>query len=137
MQNKFLKICGILMIIGGIIGILGGIILLAGAGILSAVAEEADVEVNAGLLTFASIFATISGVVSLIAGILGVKYAAIPEKANICIVFGVLVIVISVIGNVMGLIGGGEFQPLSLLTGLIVPVLYLIGAFQNKGMIKS
>ena len=46
MENKFLKICGILMIIGGIISILGGIILLAGAGLLSAVAEEANVEVN-------------------------------------------------------------------------------------------
>jgi len=137
MQNKILKICGILMIIGGIISILGGIILLAGAGLLSAVAEEADVEVNASLLTFASIFATISGVVSLIAGILGVKYSAKPEKANICIIFGILVIVISIIGNVIGLVGGGEFQPLNLLTGLVVPVLYLIGAFQSKGVIKS
>jgi hypothetical protein len=137
MENKFLKICGILMIIGGIIGILGGILLLAGAGLLSAVAEEANVEVNESLLTFASIFAAASGVVSLIAGILGVKYAARPEKANICIVFGILVIVISVIGNVIGLVGGGDFQPLNLLTGLIVPVLYLIGAFQSKGTIRS
>jgi len=125
-SNKFLKITGILMIIGGIISIILGIIAVLGVGLLAALGA------NSGLLTLGAIFVLVGGVVSLIAGIAGVKNAAKPEKAQVCITLGILTAVISVLGNALGMAAGGSFDVAGLVTGLLLPVLYLIGAFQNK-----
>ena len=76
--------------------------------------------------------ALVSAGISLVAGILGVKNAAKPEKAMVCIVFGILTAALSVLGNVLTVAGGGNFSIPNLLLGLVIPVLYLIGAFQNK-----
>ena len=134
-SNGFLKVTGILMIIGGVVGFISSIILVLGVALFASLAAGTGVEVSTGLLTFSLILALIGAVVGFIAGIVGVSNAAKPEKAQTCIVFGILVIALSVLGNVLGLIAGGSFSVISLFTGLIVPVLYLIGAFQNKSRI--
>ena len=72
------------MIISGILGIILGSIAILGAGFLSAVAEATEVDVNENLLIFSGVFAITSAVISLIAGILGVKNSSRPDKANIC-----------------------------------------------------
>ena len=133
-SNKFLKVTGILMIISGGLGIIFGLIAVLGAGVVAAVANEIGLgqEINLSILIFASVLSLISGIVSLIAGILGVKNAAKPEKATVCIVFGILTAVLSVLGNVLTVVAGSNFSPVNLVLGLVVPVLYLIGAFQNK-----
>jgi hypothetical protein len=128
-SNKLLKVTGILMIIGGGLGIIVGIIAVLGVGMLALTLGE---EANLGLLTISAILALVSSVISLIAGIFGVSGASKPEKAQRCIVFGVLAIALAVLGNILNMAGGNSFSPTSLLTGLILPVLYLIGAFQNK-----
>lgn len=128
-SNGFLKVTGILMIISGGISIILSIMGLLGVSMLAAVLGS---EANMGLLVFASVLALISSVISLVAGILGVKNAAKPEKATVCIVFGILTAVFSVLGNVLTVAGGGSFSVPNLLLGLVIPVLYLIGAFQNK-----
>ena len=81
---------------------------------------------------FAAILVLLGAIVSLVAGILGVANAAKPEKATICIVFGILAAVLSVLGNVLTAASGGTFSVFNLILGLVLPVLYLIGAFQNK-----
>ena len=128
-SNKFLKVTGILMIISGGISIIVSIIAVLGVGVLAA-ALGGDGSLT--LLMLAAVLALISAVISLVAGILGVKNAAKPEKAMVCIVFGILTAVLSVLGNVLTVAGGGSFSIPSLLLGLVIPVLYLIGAFQNK-----
>ena len=125
-SNGLLKVAGILMIIGGIIGIIVGIIAVLGVGVLAALGA------SSGLLTFSAILLIVGAIVQLIAGIVGAKNAAKPENAQKCIVFGVLVIALSVLGNILGLVAGGSFNFVSLLSGLLLPVLYLVGAFQNK-----
>jgi hypothetical protein len=125
------------MIISGIVGIILGSIAILGAGFLSAVAEATEVDVNENLLIFSGVFAITSAVISLIAGILGVKNSSRPDKANICIVFGVLVILFYALDAILGFVGSRNFEPLKLVIGLLVPILYLVGAFQSKGMIKS
>lgn len=129
-SNGLLKVTGILMIIGGGISIILGIIAVLGVSLIVAAlgAEEAAL----GLLTFAAILALLGAIVSLVAGILGVANAAKPEKATVCIVFGILTAVFSVLGNVLTAAGGGSFSAVNLILGLVLPVLYLIGAFQNK-----
>ena len=123
----FLKVTGILMIIGGAFGIIGGIVAMIGAGALAAV-----LETSAGGLMLASALILASAVFQLIAGIMGVKNCDKPEKAQSCLVMGVIVAILSVAGNVISNILGSSFNILSYATGLIIPVLYIIGAVKNK-----
>ena len=125
--RKFLKVTGILMIIGGAFGIIGGIVAMIGAGALAAV-----LETSAGGLMLASALILASAVFQLIAGIMGVKNCDKPEKAQSCMVIGVIVAILSVAGNVISNILGSSFNILSYATGLIIPVLYIIGAAKNK-----
>lgn len=125
--RKFLKVTGILMIIGGAFGIIGGIVAMIGAGALAAV-----LETSAGGLMLASALILASAVFQLIAGIMGVKNCDKPEKAQSCLVMGVIVAILSVAGNIISNVLGSSFNILSYATGLIIPVLYIIGAVKNK-----
>ena len=125
--RKFLKVTGILMIIGGAFGIIGGIVAMIGAGALAAV-----LETSAGGLMLASALILASAVFQLIAGIMGVKNCDKPEKAQSCLVMGVLVAILSVAGNIISNVLGSSFNILSYATGLVIPVLYIIGAVKNK-----
>ena len=125
--RKFLKVTGILMIIGGAFGIIGGIVAVIGAGALAAV-----LETSAGGLMLASALILASAVFQLIAGIMGVKNCDKPEKAQSCLVMGVIVAILSVAGNVTSSVLGSSFNITSYVTGLVIPVLYIIGAAKNK-----
>lgn len=125
--RKFLKVTGILMIIGGAFGIIGGIVAMIGAGALAAV-----LETSAGGLILASVLILASAVFQLIAGIMGVKNCDKPEKAQSCLVMGVIVAILSVAGNIISNVLGSDFNIFSYATGLIIPVLYIIGAVKNK-----
>ena len=125
--RKFLKVTGILMIIGGAFGIIGGIVAMIGAGALAAV-----LETSAGGLMLASVLILASAVFQLIAGIMGVKNCDKPEKAQSCIVIGVIVAILSVAGNVISNVLGSDFNIMNYATGLIIPILYIIGAAKNK-----
>ena len=125
--RKFLKVTGILMIIGGGFGIIGGILAMLGAGALAAV-----LETSAGGLLLASALILASAVFQLIAGIMGVKNCDKPEKAQSCLVMGVIVAVLSVAGNIISNVLGSDFNIISYATGLVIPVLYIIGAIKNK-----
>ena len=125
--RKFLKVTGILMIIGGGFGIIGGIVAMLGAGALAAV-----LETSAGGLMLASALILASAVFQLIAGIMGVKNCDKPEKAQACLVMGIIVAILSVAGNVISNVLGSDFNIFNYATGLVIPVLYIIGAVKNK-----
>ncbi len=133
-SNGFLKVTGILMIIGGGLSIILGIIAMLGVALI---VSALGTEEMLGLLIFATILSLLGAIVSLVAGILGVANAAKPEKANICIVFGILAAILSVLGNVLTATSGGTFSVFNLILGLVLPVLYLIGAFQNKARVVA
>lgn len=128
--RKFLKITGILMIIGGAFGIIGGIVAMIGAGALAAV-----LETSAGGLMLASVLILASAVFQLIAGIMGVKNCDKPEKAQSCLVIGIIVAILSVAGNVISNVLGSDFNVFNYATGLIIPILYIIGAAKNKELV--
>lgn len=125
--RKFLKVTGILMIIGAAFGIIGGIIAMIGVGALAAVLETSAVG-----LMLASVLVLASAVFQLIAGIMGVKNCDKPEKAQICLVMGIIVAILSVAGNVISNVLGSDFNAFNYATGLVIPVLYIIGAAKNK-----
>lgn len=129
--TTFLKVTGILMIIGGAFSFIGAIIALVGIAAILALAG-ADSGVSGGILYASGALLLVGSVVELIAGIVGVVNCKKPEKANTCIVWGVLVAVLTVVSLILNAVGGGSFSFFSLLTGLVVPVLYIIGAFMNK-----
>jgi len=131
-SNGFLKVTGILLIIGGSLSIILGVAAVACASVIAGVASAVGETGAAGLLMVATILILVGGVISLIAGIMGVKNAAKPEKASQCILWGLLVIAFSLVGNVINLIGGSGLDYVGLLTGLVLPALYLLGAFQSK-----
>ncbi|MDD5796018.1 MAG: hypothetical protein PUD24_03685 [Oscillospiraceae bacterium] len=127
MGSKFLKVTGILMIIFGAISIVVSIIALMGLGVLEALGAPM------GLLWASGIIALVGSVAQLVAGIIGVVNCDKPEKANSCIVWGIAVAAMSIIANVFTLIGYPQnFSFVSVISGLLIPVLYLIGAFKNK-----
>lgn len=125
--RKFLKVTGILMIIGAAFGIIGGIIAMIGVGALAAVLETSAVG-----LMLASLLVLASAVFQLIAGIMGVKNCDKPEKAQTCLVMGIIVAILSVAGNVISNVLGSDFNAFNYATGLVIPVLYIIGAAKNK-----
>lgn len=127
--SGFLKVTGILMIIGGALSIILYIIAIIGIAALVYLSEG---ELSSGLLYTAGILGLVSAVAQLIAGIIGVKNCKKPEKAKTCIVWGILVIALTVIGSILNVVGGSDFSVSSLLIGLVIPVLYIIGAVKNK-----
>lgn len=125
-RSKVLKVTGILMIIGAALSILFGVI-IGGVGALIAKFAGASTLGFAFYLGLATTL--VGGIIQLIAGINGVKHCNKPENAKKCITWGIIVIALAVISNVLEVIGGGKFNVLSFVIGLIVPVLYIYGAF--------
>ena len=67
----------------------------------------------------------------------GILNAEKPQKAKTCIVWGALVAVLSVAGTILGVVGGGDFSVFSLILGLVLPVIYIIGAVKNMQSANS
>lgn len=127
--TDFLKVTGILMIIGGAISIILGIIAALG---VAALVYISDGTVSSALLYTSVILMIVSAIAELVAGIIGVANCKKPDKAGSCIVWGIIVAVLSVAGTILNSVGGGSFSAFSLILGLALPVLYIIGAVFNK-----
>ena len=125
----FLKVTGILMIIGGSLAIIVSILALIGIAALDYISSG---EINTGMLYAAGILSLVSGVVQLITGIIGVKNNKNPEKAGTCVVWGTIVALLSVAGAILTTVAGSSFPVVSLLLGLIIPGLFIFGALKNK-----
>lgn len=127
--HKFLKVTGILMIIASIFSIIAGVF-VGGIGVLAA-----GLGAGSGL-TFsyyaALLLTLIGGICQLIAGITGVKHSKSTEHAKKCVAWGVVVIVFAILSNVFSLVNGSEFNVTNVLTGLLVPGLYIYGAVLNS-----
>ena len=127
--SGLLKFAGILLIIGGILGILLGLIALLG---LAAWAGMTGNDHASNLPYVTGAFTLISAVLQLIAGVVGIKNCKKAEKANACIVWGAIIIVLCVIGSVITVAGGNAFPAATFFPGLILPALYIAGAVKNK-----
>ena len=125
--STFLKVTGILMIVFGAIALIVSIIAILG---IAALAAFNDGTYDMTMLYVGGVFALISAVAEFVAGIIGVINAKLPHKANTCIVWGVVVMCIA--GEIISMIGGSQFNVFSLICGLAIPVLYIIGAVKNK-----
>lgn len=127
--QKFLKITGILMIIGGAVSFVLAIIALVGVAALVAMLGAE----GGGLLYLSAGLLLAGAVAEFIAGIIGVKNCAKPEKANTCITWGIIVAAFCLVGNILSVVGGDDkIDVFSMLLGIALPVLYIVGAVLNK-----
>lgn len=126
--HVFLKVTGILMIIAAAFSIIVGVSL---AGI-SALAAGLGAASGLKFTFWAALFLTlVGGICQLIAGIKGIKHSKRSEKAGKLIAWGVIVAVFSILSIVLDLSNGGDFSIVSVVTGVAVPALYIIGAVLN------
>jgi len=137
-NNIFLKASSILMIIGGSFGLLFGIVILL-FGVLLGIAAIHNpgpgVTQVVGLVEAGVVLALVGTLIQFIAGIVGSKNANNPEKAKLCIILGIINAVLVLTSLIFDYIGGGIhnfYNVFLVLFGLIVPTLYLVGAFQLK-----
>ena len=137
-SNKFLKVTGILMIIGGSFGLIASIFLLLFGVILAMGAllnPVPGVTLLVTMVTISILIAVAGAIVQFVAGVSGVKNAKNPEKANQLIFLGALTAFFYIVSQIMSFIGGAPRTFLDYIVvvfGLVVPALYLVGAYQLK-----
>lgn len=85
-----------------------------------------------GLLWVGTILLIAGSVFEIIAGAKGKKNWNNPAMAQTLLVFGIICAVLSVLGNIFFATGGAGVQVISIITGLVLPVLYIIGTVQLK-----
>ena len=127
--KNMLKVVSILYIIFSGISILLGLLALVGGGMIAAGGDMMGAGVGA-VAAIAGVVLIASSVFSLIVGIIGVKNCAKPEKAQVCFVLGIILIVLAAFSLISSF--GGDGNVFSALVGLVLPVLYTLGAYWNK-----
>ena len=121
-QNTFLKVMAIIMLIGGILGAIISLLGIAGVAILALAGA------NSAILYLSVALAVLGAVLQIIAGGKGLGAAKDPAKAPACVKLGIVICVLSIVSNIMTVVGGGEFSISNLITSLIVPGLYTFSA---------
>ena len=127
--KNMLKVVSILYIIFSGISILLGLLALVGGGMIAAGGDMMGAGVGA-VAAIAGVVLIASSVFSLIVGIIGVKNCAKPEKAQVCFVLGIILIVLATFSLISTF--GSEGNVFSALIGFVLPVLYTLGAYWNK-----
>ena len=133
---KMLKVVGVLMVIFGALGIIGGIMTLPAISLTVATLALLGISLSAGAYTVSVLIGIVSAIVLLIAGILGIKNATDVGKAGTLKSLGILCVILTIVNSVVGFIvlsalGVGAMAIVSLIFGLVLPILYVVGASKN------
>lgn len=132
MKGKtYLKVTGILLLIGGILGVLcyGLLTLLLGVALVDQGTGSGAIPVTAIVVVY-----VIASIIQLIAGVMGIKGCNKSSKADGCFKIGIVVLIISILAAIVNMAGAGfTFSGiLYALLGLVVPGLYIYGAKLNR-----
>lgn len=131
-----LKVTGILLMIGGVLNILVGVLSFFGGGATAiygsrtGVATPDQAAAIGGLMLVYAVICLVYGIVALLAGLCGFRHADEIRYAGTCVKYGIALIAIDVINAVL-VFFMNNFT-LSVVTGFILPILYLVGAYMNK-----
>ena len=125
--SKMLQVVSILMIIFGAIAVVFELIGLLG---LAVIIEFYGLS---GMLYLAYILLMIGAIAELVVGIIGVTGCKDPSKAQMLLTCGIVIIAITVLGNLLSIIFYSDgFNVFSLASGLLFPILFTVGAVQMK-----
>lgn len=119
-----LQVVSILMIVFGAIAAVVSLIGLV--VVIAAVAITGEV-----LALFAYLILIAAGIAELVVGIIGVINCKDLSKAQMLLTCGIVVAAVTVLGNLLSMIGSG-FNFFTLLSGLLFPILFIVGAIQMK-----
>ena len=122
--SGFLKVSGILLIIFGVLGIIFGIVGL--------ILNTTALIIGSTPKYISSIFLLLDSILGLIAGIVGVVNANKPEKSMVCIIWGIIVAAVSVLGSILTAFIDGNSPVFALTAGLVLPILFIVGGLMNK-----
>ena len=131
----FLKVTGILTIIFGAIGLVLSIIALIVSIAAGSVLGEMGMGVIGTAVIIASVIAIIDCVIELVAGIVGVKNCKDAGAWKKCLTWGIVVLVLAIVGLVCQFVGGQDSAATIIVTiicSIAIPVLFIIGAVLNK-----
>jgi len=131
--KKLLKITGILFIIFGILGIILGLSTLIFSDLLSDMNRQQSLEraTATAMLFFGVLLSIASSGLQLYAGWFAYKNCNKPEKAQNCLIFAIILIIIRFASLFFD-----DVMIVPAIIGFILPVLYLIGAWQNNAVNK-
>lgn len=136
-KNKLLKVSSILLIIFGALILLAAIVFFAAGDLVAEIIGQAGDEIGAGadaatVAAAAKMVVVILGVVLLIEGIAYIAAGVVgiqQKSAKACFIIAIVLVSVCGIGAITSIVEG---QIISAITGLVVPVLYLVGAIQLK-----
>ncbi len=131
-KSTFLKVMGIICTIFGSIRL------------IAAFAELGTLPALSSKLTPICYYDLLYAAFMLTAGILGIVFSSKYEKQKLCIVFGILLVVLEIVGYIMiGIFLSGtsiEFttvlNPIVIVFRMAIPVLYLISTFRYTDSVK-
>lgn len=126
-EQKFLKVTSVLMIVGGIFAVIAGVLAFLGISALAALSGGTE---GMGLIYVSAVLIIVASVIELIAGIKGLSACKAPHKAADCVKWGIIIAALCIISMILGIVAGGEFSFSSLILNLLLPGLYVYGAFQ-------
>lgn len=129
-----LKVTGIIYTVLGALSILGSLLILGAGGLLLASDNDVGLVLGAAAGVF-SVLGAVSGVFYLVIGILGIRNCGRPENCGANFVLGVIVLV--VIGLVVNVAVSGPTGAAYSVVGLVLSILYLQGAKQNRDAWKA
>ncbi len=138
--SKLLKVISILMIIGGILSAIGSVLMVVLAGATTAALGSAEVQAaaqDAGVVTgtisalvwVAVVIMVISSVIEIIAGVKGNKNWNNPAQGKSLMIWGIICAALSLGGNIL-FATSSSTSIISIICGLVIPVLYIIGTVQ-------
>ncbi len=159
----FLKVTGILLIIVSSLGILLSVICMLSIVMMgsmfeteAAFAQELiNILNNAGyqvsgineamavydyimmIFSYVIIYILVCSIAYMIAGIIGIRNSRNQNGAKKCLIWGIIIAVLTVLAPIAGLILSGTINISFFITGLILPALFIIGAIKNKNHIAE
>ena len=95
------------------------------------ISDNPDYEI--GMFFVSASVLLVASIVQFASGVAGIKIYKKPEKANVCVAFGIAVVVLNAVSAIVFTItdqNGVGVAAISLVIALVLSVLYVIGAFK-------
>ena len=138
--RTFLMVVGIFLIIGGVSAMVTSAMnfVMMGQEEYAPILEQTLQQVGSSKTTFqiSIVLTAIQSVINVVTGIIGVANSKKIEKASLCYICGIILIVYALICNAYSAFSGA-FSIFSVIFSLILPLLYFWGALKNRQALQE
>ena len=138
--RTFLMVVGIFLIIGGVSAMVTSAMnfVMMGQEEYAPILEQTLQQVGISKTTFqiSIVLTAIQSVINVVTGIIGVANSKKIEKASLCYICGIILIVYALICNAYSAFSGA-FSIFSVIFSLILPLLYFWGALKNRQALQE